>query len=172
MEECPCPASFRGCSSSCGLCRRGVTVSEETNKRMIQRYYDDLWNRWDLAVADELISSEITFRGSLGVSVRGLEDFKGYMRSVRAVFPDFHNSIEDLIAEGDRVVARLTYRGTHKGELFGIVPTGRQVVYAGVAMFRITGGKIVDGWVLGDTLVLMQQIGAIPGAIADRKREL
>ncbi|HWU37535.1 MAG TPA: ester cyclase, partial [Candidatus Acidoferrum sp.] len=91
--------------------------------------------------------------------------------AVRAAFPDFHNTIEELIAEGDKVVARLTYRGTHRGHLFGIVPTGRQVVYSGIAIFRIAGGKIVDGWVIGDTLALMQQLGAVPVMGAGPQRE-
>ncbi len=142
-------------------------MSRETNKDIIRRYYEDLWNRWDPAVADELISGEIAFRGSLGVTVRGLEGFKGYVRQVRAAFPDFHNAIEDLIAEGDKVVARLTYRGTHRGELFGIAPTGRQVVYTGIAIFRIAGSKIADGWVLGDTWDLRQQLGAVPAVGQD-----
>jgi predicted ester cyclase len=103
--------------------------------------------------------------------VHGLEDFKGYVRSVRAAFPDFHNTIQDLIAEGDRVVARLTYRGTHGGELFGIAPTGRHVVYTGIAIFRLTGGKIVDGWVLGDALGLMQQMRTTPARGPDVRRE-
>ena len=145
-------------------------MSGDTNETIIRTYYEDLWNRWNLAIADELISSAIVFRGSLGLSVRGIEGFKGYVRSVRVAFPDFHNTIEELIAEGDRVVARLTYRGTHRGELFGIAPTGRRVVYTGIAIFRIAGSKIADGWVLGDILSLMQQIGAIPPAGADAAR--
>lgn len=134
-------------------------MSAEENKAIIRRYYDELWNRWNLDVVDEIISVEVTFRGSLGSTVKGRHGFKQYVNMVCAAFPDFHNTIDDLIAEGDKVVARLTYRGTHKGELFGIAPTGRQVTYAGIAIFRIVDGKIVDGWVIGDTLGLMQQIG-------------
>jgi predicted ester cyclase len=80
------------------------------------------------------------------------------MRSVRQPFPDFHNHIEDLIAEGDQVVARLTYTGTHQGVLFGMDPTGRQVSYAGVAISRIAEGRIVRGWVLGDVNGLVRQL--------------
>jgi steroid delta-isomerase-like uncharacterized protein len=156
---------------SWGLRRWGDAVSGETNKDIIRRYYDVLWNRWDLAVAEELLSSEITFRGSLGVSVQGLKGFTDYLESVRAAFPDFHNTIEDLITEGDKVVARLTYRGTHRGILFGIVPTNRPVVYTGIAIFRIRGGKIADGWVMGDTLGLVQQLGATLATGTEPQRE-
>ncbi len=132
----------------------------EQNKAIIRRYYEDLWNRWDLALADELISPDITFRGSLGVAVKGLDGFKQYVNLVRAAFPDFHNTIEESIAEGDKVVARLTYSGTHRGKLWGIAPTGRQITYAGVAIFRVVQGKVQEGWVLGDTLALLRQLGA------------
>lgn len=133
-------------------------MSIEANKAVIRRYYEDLWNAGDLAVADELIAPDLSFRGSLGETVHGRDGFAGYVARVRAAFPDFHNQIDDLIAEGDRVVARLTYRGTHHGELFGIAPTGRRISYAGVAIFQIASGQIVQGWVLGDTTGLMRQL--------------
>src|SRR5262245_47049889 len=103
----------------------------EDHKLLVRRYYEEMWNRWDFALADELIAEQIAFRGSLGDSVRGREGFKEYVRAVRRAFPDFHNQIEELIAEGDRVVARLTYTGAHTDALFGIPPTGRRVSYAG-----------------------------------------
>jgi steroid delta-isomerase-like uncharacterized protein len=130
------------------------------NKALVRRYYEDMWNRWDFGLADELLGEAIEFRGSLGISVQGREGFREYMRSVRRAFPDFHNHIEDLIAEGDQVVARLTYTGTHHGEVFGIHRTGRQVSYAGVAIFRIAEGRITRGWVLGDVNGLVRQLKA------------
>jgi steroid delta-isomerase-like uncharacterized protein len=138
-------------------------MSAEANKALIRRYYEELWNRWDLAVADEIIADDLTFRGSLAVTVRGRDGFKQYVALVRSAFPDFHNTIEELVAEGDRVAARLKYRGTHQGDLFGMAPTGRKVSYAGAAFFRITEGKIVNGWILGDILGLLRQLGALPG---------
>ena len=120
------------------------------NKEVIHRYYDELWNAWDLDCAQSVISQDIEFRGSLGINVRGIEAFKGYMSNVRSAFPDFHNEVEDLLAEGDTVVARLTYRGTHRGEMFGIPPTGKVVEYTGTAIFYILDGLIHDGWVMGD----------------------
>jgi steroid delta-isomerase-like uncharacterized protein len=133
-------------------------MSAECNKALVRRYYEEMWNRWDFALADELIGEDVTFRGSLGVSVKGREGFKEYMQTVRRAFPDFHNHVEEQIAEDDRVVARLTYTGTHHGEVFGISATGRRVAYAGVAIFRITEGCIVQGWVLGDVDGLLRQI--------------
>lgn len=133
-------------------------MSAAQNKALVRRYYEEMWNRWDFALADEIIGEGLVFRGSLGVSVEGREGFTEYMRTVRWAFPDFHNHVEELIAENDRVAARLTYAGTHQGELFGIGATGRRVSYVGVALFRISEGRIVEGWVLGDVHGLVRQL--------------
>jgi steroid delta-isomerase-like uncharacterized protein len=136
-------------------------MSLEANKQLIQRYYEDMWNIWDFAVADEIIHEAIDFRGSIGLTVKGRDGFKGYMRTIQAAFPDFHNTIEEMIAEEKKVVAVLTYSGTHHGTLFGVPPTGKRIQYAGTAIFRIEGDLITRGWVLGDTLGLLLQLGAI-----------
>jgi predicted ester cyclase len=81
----------------------------EENKSLVRRYYEEMWNRWDLSLADELIGEGLAFRGSLGVAVQGRGGFKEYMRAVRRAFPDFYNRIEELVAEGEKVVARLTH---------------------------------------------------------------
>jgi steroid delta-isomerase-like uncharacterized protein len=135
-------------------------MSGDAGKALVRRYYDELWNRWDLGLVDELLAPDVGFRGSLGIEVRGRDGFRRYVALVRDAFPDFHNAVEELVAESDRVVARLTYRGTHRGPLFGLAPTGRRISYAGVALFRIAGGRIAEGWVLGDALGLLRQLGA------------
>lgn len=136
-------------------------MSTDTNKAIVRRYYEQLWNTWDTALADQVIAADITFRGSLGLSVQGINSFKEYMAMVQGAFPDFHNTIEELIAEGDQVAARMTYSGSHRGELYGLAPTGKHVTYSGIAIFRIKGDKIVTGWVIGDALGLMKQLGAV-----------
>ena len=130
----------------------------EKNKEIVRRYYEELWNPWDLEAAHRLISPEMEFLGSLGITVGGIEGFQGYMSTVRSAFPDFHNQIEDLVAEDDKVVARLTYTGTHQGEIFGLRPTGRAITYSGIAVFRISGGTIVEGWIMGDRWGLFHQL--------------
>ena len=132
----------------------------EANKALVRRYYEDLWNRWDLSLANELLSPDLKFRGSLGLDAGGIRAFRRYARTVWLAFPDFHNEIEEMIAEGDRVVARLTYSGTHRGEIFGIAATGRRMEYSGVALVRIADGKISEVYVVGDRLALMQQLRA------------
>jgi len=130
------------------------------NKILVQRYYDEMWNTWNFALTDELLSAEISFRGSLGAEVRGRSAFCEYMRRVQNAFPDFHNKIEKLVSEGDQVVARLQYTGTHRGEMFGVRPSGKSISYAGAAFFRIAGNRVAEGWVLGDLVSLLRQLGA------------
>ena len=127
-------------------------------KSLIRRYYSELWNAWSTAALEELISPDIVFRGSIGTVVGGIEEFKQYVSKIRAAFPDFHNHIEEIIGEDDKVVARLTYTGTHQGELFGFPGTGRKINYQGIAIFQFREGRIVSGYVLGDTESLKRQI--------------
>ena len=138
-------------------------MSVEQNKAIIRRYYEELWNQGRIALADELLAQDVAFRGSLSTRQRGITAFKDYVTMVRNAFPDYENVIEDLIAEGDKVVARLTHRGTHRGEvLFGSAPSGMQVSFPGIAIFRLQDGRIVDGWVVGDILILMRQLAMGP----------
>ncbi len=83
-----------------------------------------------------------------------------------AAFPDGQMTIEDLVAEGDRVVARTTFNGTHQGEMQGIPATGKAVSVSGITIFRLDNGKIAEGWLVNDNLGLMQQLGVIPATQA------
>ena len=82
------------------------------------------------------------------------------MDFIQRAFPDFHNHIEDIISEGDRSFARLTYTGTHQGEVFGIAATGKRIEYSGAALFSFRGDRIASVWVLGDIHGLLQQLAA------------
>ena len=125
---------------------------------LITRYYEQMWNRWDFDLADELIAEEFVFRGSLGREMRGRDEFKRYMRLVQTAFSDFHNRIQRIVACGNDIVARLEYTGTHDGELLGIRPTFRRIRYPGIAMFHIGGDRLLSGFVVGDRLTLLEQI--------------
>jgi predicted ester cyclase len=134
----------------------------EANKALVRRFYDELWNGWDFGVIGEILTPDIVFRGSLGAQTTGHDGFIGYAESVRAAFPDFHNTVEQMIAEGDRLAACLTYRGTHSGgEIFNVPPTGRKITYTGVAIFLFRDALISHAFVLGDRFQLMLQLGAI-----------
>ncbi|MFI5058254.1 MAG: ester cyclase [Candidatus Acidiferrales bacterium] len=140
----------------------------DPHRGLIRRYYEELWNSWNFPIANDLLTDDIVFHGSLGVSVQGMSAFLGYMRRVQGAFPDFHNTVEDTAAQSDKVFARLTYRGTHRGELFGILPTNRNITYAGAAFFTICEGKISRGWVLGDALGVLRQLEGASHAIQKR----
>ena len=135
-------------------------MTDQTNRQLIERFYGQVWNQWDADVARAILSPDIVFRGSLGVDVRGHNGFLGYVALIRAAFPDFRNEIEEIISEEAHAVARLTYSGTHKGELFGTPATGREITYAGAAFFQFSDGQIDEIWVLGDRMALMEQINA------------
>jgi steroid delta-isomerase-like uncharacterized protein len=128
------------------------------NQELIRRFYEDLWNRFDKRRIAELLTEDVRFRGSLGRETHGHAGFAEYMDTIQAAFPDFTNRVEEVVSEADRAFARLTYRGTHRGEVFGVPPTNRRVEYAGAALFRFRDGKIAEVWVLGDIHGLLQQL--------------
>jgi len=131
----------------------------QANRRLIERYYNELWNQWSFPLVDQFLSPAVRFHGSVGVSVVGREAFLDYVHLIRSAFPDFHNTLEETLAEEDKVAARLTYRGTHQGKIFGVEPTGKHILYEGLALFRIGDGKITEGYVLGNVIHLLEQLG-------------
>lgn len=132
---------------------------EQANEVTIRRFYDELWNEWRLDLADELISPVVRFRGSLGTTATGRGEFKRYAETVRAAFPDWHNHVDELLLNDDRVVTRMTWSGTHRGNLGEIAATGARVEYVGAAFFRLADGLIEEAWVVGDTQELWRALG-------------
>lgn len=142
---------------------------EEINKAVVLRFYEELWNDWRLDVANEIVSSTVKFRGSLGSTLVGREQFKAYVETVRTAFPDWHNQIDEILAVDDRVVTRMTWSGTHRGRLGGVDPTGARVEYSGAAFFRLSDGLIEEAWVVGDTQELWRALGKLgPKPDSDR----
>ena len=135
-----------------------MTKTIEDHKKMVRRFYEELWNNWNYGIIGEFLTPDVGFHSSLGLQKNGHQGFIDYAQMLRAAFPDFTNSVEELIAEGDKVAACLTYRGTHRGELFDIEPTGRSIRYIGTAIFVFRDGLISNAWVLTDRLELLQQL--------------
>ena len=131
------------------------------NREVVVRFYRELWNAWRLELVDEIVAPEVRFRGSLGQTCEGRAQFRSYVEDVRRAFPDWHNSIDELIPCADRVVVRLTCTGTHLGRLGQLEATGARVSYVAVAILAITGGQIREGWVVGDTQELWRSIGKL-----------
>jgi steroid delta-isomerase-like uncharacterized protein len=135
-------------------------MSFEEHKALVQRFVEEFWNQGNMAAADELmtVDAAIFLPGRGEVSK---ENFKVFAMTLRGAFPDWHSSLEDMIAEGDQVAEQWTGRGTHQGEFQGIAPTGRQVAVPGFVFYRITSGKIAEFRGLFDGLGMMQQLGAM-----------
>lgn len=141
---------------------KNARASEGENKAISRRADEELFNRGNLDVADELFAPDFVYHDPAGAELRGPESVKGYAAMLRAAFPDLHQTIEDQIAEGDKVAYRWTARGTHQGELMGIAPTGNRVTFTGIAVARLAEGKIEEMWENYDALGMMQQLGVVP----------
>ena len=136
-------------------------MSLEENKALIRRFYEEVWNKGNIAVVDDIFAPDYV-RHDLrpGIAPSGPEGQKAIARLFRAAFPDTRMTLDLLIAEGDLVMGRWTTRATHTGEWGGVPPTGKQAVFTGVNIFRIAGGKVVELWNYRDDLGLMEQLGA------------
>ena len=130
----------------------------EHHKHQVRRFYDDIWNRVDLAAIPDVLAPDVAFRGSLGPVLTGRDEFAGYVREVTTALGDYRCEIESLPAESDRVAARMTFSGVHRGRLLDLPATGQQVSWAGAAFFTFADGLITDLWVLGDLDSLRRQL--------------
>jgi steroid delta-isomerase-like uncharacterized protein len=137
-------------------------MSTEENKAILLRNCEEAFNKGNLAVADENIANNYVYHGSGGQEFKGQEGFKQFVTMLRTAFPDFHLTIEDMVAEGDKVAHRLTLRGTHKSDFMGIAPTGKQVTTTAITISSFAGGKEVEAWSSMDMLGMMQQMGVAP----------
>jgi steroid delta-isomerase-like uncharacterized protein len=133
---------------------------------IVRRWFEEVWNQGRESSIDELLSADGVAHG-LGDSeqdVHGPEEFKPFVANIRGALPDTHISIDDFLADGDRVAVRVTLQGTHTGQGFGVPPTGRKVSIQGIVIVRFVNGRIMEGWNSYDQLGLLRQIGALPGA--------
>lgn len=137
-------------------------MSEE-NKALARRWFEELFNRENLDIADEIVAEDhVNHDPAFPQNSPGPDGAKEVVNLYHGAFPDAQITIEDQIAEGDRVVTRWTGRGTHQGDLMGVPPSGNRVTVAGITINRIAGGKIAESWDNYDALGMMQQVGAIP----------
>jgi steroid delta-isomerase-like uncharacterized protein len=140
-----------------------TSVSVEENKAVVRRWFEELFNAGNLEVADEIIAADhVNHDPTLPDIPSGPEGQKQVVNLYRGAFTNAHISVEDQLAEGDRVATRWTGSGTHQGEFMGVAPTGNQVTITGITINRVSGGKIAESWTNYDALGMMQQIGAVP----------
>jgi steroid delta-isomerase-like uncharacterized protein len=143
-------------------CRKGgqEMMKLEQNKAIVRDYLNEIVNKGNMAVFDSYFSEDVVFNNFRGFR----QQYLARMQAMRNAFPDHHLSVEDQIAEGDKVVTRVTFHGTHRGQFNGIAPTGKHVKWSGIAMDRIADGKVVEMWHLQNTTGLLQQLNAVAPA--------
>jgi predicted ester cyclase len=142
--------------------RRRLAMSIEENKAVVQRFFEELLSTDNFSVADEILAPDFRFYFAGSPDPMDLQSYKEFLVMRRAAFPDRHFTVEEMVAEGDKVSARFTMRGTHEGEMRGIAPTGKAVTMTGIDIIRLREGKMVEDRVEVDQLGMMQQLGVIP----------
>jgi len=133
------------------------------NKELLRRFYKDVYVDWNMTMVDEVVSPEFTSHDWPEGFATGPQAFRDYYDDLRKTVPDATYEVDDIIAEGDRVVVRWRLLGTHKGEFQGIAPTGRAITLKGIAIYRVEDGKLMERWVVSDLFGVLEQIrGASP----------
>jgi steroid delta-isomerase-like uncharacterized protein len=136
-------------------------MGAEQNKAIVSRWVAGGWNNGDLSLVDEFYA-DYTLHIPGTADLQGTEAFKAFVTMYRSAFPDIHFTLEDMVAEGDKVAWRATTRGTHRGDLMGIPPTGKSIVVSSSIVSRFENGKWAEDWVLIDMLGMLQQLGVVP----------
>lgn len=139
-----------------------TSSSFENGRTIARRFTEELWDKGELAVADEIIAPDFVDHDPVSGQSPGLAGYKEMVGAFRAAFPDLRVRNEEVIVAGDNVVARWTARGTHTGALMNTPPTGKQVTMKGIDILRNEDGKIVERWGEFDALGMLQQLGVIP----------
>jgi steroid delta-isomerase-like uncharacterized protein len=137
-------------------------MSTEENKAIVRRFFEVVFAEQRVDLTDELVARHYLDHGAMLGQAPGLEGAKQKWAIYIAATSDMHVAIEDMVAEGDKVVVRWTYEGTHEGDWLGIPPTGKRFRTSGISIHRLAEGKIAELWQEVDGLGLMQQLGFIP----------
>lgn len=134
----------------------------EQNKAAILRFYDEAIGKGNVDVIDELMAPDFVHHGdALFPRIDGSAAIKAGVGGVKGAFPDGHTVVEDMVAEGETVVCRLSWKGTHKGAFMGSAPTNELMSWKGISTYRFENGKIVERWANQDVLPMLQQMGLV-----------
>jgi steroid delta-isomerase-like uncharacterized protein len=138
-------------------------MSGEQNKAVVRQLIEQVFNQGNMAMMDELVAADFVEHEEMPPGIpEGREGVELMTGMLRGAFPDFQATIEELIAEGDKVVLRMTWSGTQEGEFMGIPPSGKRFTIAVIDIMHMDGGKIAEHWGLMDMMGMMQQLGAMP----------
>ena len=133
----------------------------EANMAVVSRFYE-VFEEGDLSIVDEVLASNFVEHNPFPDQLAGLEGMKQMLGIMRAAFPDSGISVQDMMAEGDKVAVRAEMTGTHRGEFMGIPATGNKVEVTGISIYTVADGMITEHWEQFDGMAMMQQLGAIP----------
>lgn len=137
-------------------------MSAEENKVLLRRYIEEVLNQGNIEAVDKFFAADCVDHTAPPGTAPGATGIRQLLTETLAAFSNIHATIEDIIAEENKVVTRFTARGTHTGEFLGIAPTGKEVSLMQISIDRVSGGKIVEHWGLADQIALMQQLGFAP----------
>ena len=140
------------------------TTEEQSNMRVVRRFFETGPSKGDLRAADALLAPEFSVHTPLPTPGPGIEAMNMVITTCRAAFHGLHVTIEDMMADGDRVTCRFTARGVHAGEFMGIPPSGKPIEMTGIEIFRMREGRIAELWGEANLMGLMQQLGMPPGS--------
>ncbi len=140
------------------------------NKALLRRFYSDVYVDWNMAVVDAVVSPQFTSH-DWSDGATGPQAFRKYYSAIRSAVPDARYEVDDLIAEGDRVVVRWRMLGTHSGDFRGIAPTGRAITLRGIAIYRVNDGKLMERWVVSDLHGLLEEIRGSSPTVTVRRNE-
>jgi steroid delta-isomerase-like uncharacterized protein len=138
------------------------TITEESNVQVVRRFFQVGPSKGDLVAADSLLAPEFSLHTPLPTPGPGIEAMNNVITACRAAFHGLQVTIDDMMAEGDKVTCRFTARGVHNGEFMGIPPTGKKIAMTGIEIFRVRDGKIAELWGEANLMGLMQQLGILP----------
>ncbi|MFN2233150.1 MAG: ester cyclase [Anaerolineales bacterium] len=138
-------------------------MSTETNKAIVRRYLEEIVNNQRFDLIDEFFVDTVELHG-VGPGIIGRTALEKYYDMFGAAFPDWHTAIDDMVAEGDKVVVRYTATSTHQGEFRGIPATGKPYLQKAIVIYLLTNGRIVEGWLQTDVLSMMQQLDLLPAS--------
>ncbi|MGA2121598.1 MAG: ester cyclase [Methanoregula sp.] len=140
------------------------TRTENANIAIVRKFFEVGPSKGDLATAGALLHPEFSLHTPLPTPGPGIEEMNNVITTCRAAFAGLYVTIDDIMADGDRVIARFTARGTHNGEFMGVPPTGKAITLTAIEIFRIKDGKIAELWGEVNLMGLMQQLGMLPGS--------